>query len=334
MLVPEPDSTVIGRALPSVSVVIVNWNSGKLLNQCLSCLERQTVTPLQIFVVDNASSDNSVQNIKITDRVIVCPMSENLGFAKGNNRAIAQCTGDFVALLNPDAFPEPDWLEQLLKEALRYPDVAVFGSRQLCDHDHAILDGTGDIYHMSGLMLRGRYGARQQADDLVGREIFCPCAAAALYRRDALIEVGGFDEDFFCYAEDVDLGFRLRLAGNKARYVPQAIVYHVGSATTGGKHSDFAVYHGHRNLVWTYVKNMPGWLFWLMLPLHLALNAVTVLRFGISGQGAVILRAKRDALLGLPAAWRKRTDIQRRRTIPVSAIWKVLDKRLFRTHSS
>jgi GT2 family glycosyltransferase len=86
-----------------------------------------------------------------------------------------------------------------------------------------------------------------------------------LYRRSALIELGGFDEDYFCYVEDVDLGFRLRLAGHQCLYIPSSIVHHVGSGSTGGKNSDFAVYHGHRNLVWTYVKDMPGFLFWLFL---------------------------------------------------------------------
>ena len=136
----------------------------------------------------------------------------------------------------------------------------------------------------------------------------------------------GFDEDFFCYFEDVDLGFRLRLAGHRCLLVPDAVVYHVGSATTGGQHGDFAVYHGHRNLVWTYVKNMPGALFWLLLPAHIALNLVTIVWFSLRGQGAVILKAKRDALCGLPRMWKKRRDIQKYRTASAVEIWKALDK--------
>lgn len=159
-------------------------------------------------------------------------------------------------------------------------------------------------------------------------KIFCPSAAAALYRRIALDQIGGFDDDYFCYVEDVDLGFRLRLAGYSAVYVPDAIVRHIGSATTGGQHSDFAVYHGHRNLVWTYIKDMPGILFWALLPLHLILNLVTVVYFGIRGQGRVILRAKWDAVVGIPKMWRKRHVIQQNRVASVIDIWKVLDKRL------
>jgi GT2 family glycosyltransferase len=181
---------------------------------------------------------------------------------------------------------------------------------------------------MSGLVWRERHGARQQAGDLVPQKIFSPCAAAALYRRQALVDVGGFDEDYFCYVEDVDLGFRLRLAGHKAMYVPDAVVHHVGSATTGGQHSDFSVYHGHRNLVWTFVKNMPGVLFWLLLPLHLMMNAMMLVWFIARGQGQVILRAKRDAIKGLPKAWLKRRQIQERRVASIKDIWRALDKRV------
>jgi GT2 family glycosyltransferase len=168
----------------------------------------------------------------------------------------------------------------------------------------------------------------QQEGDFVAREIFSPCAAAALYRRQALVDAGGFDEDYFCYVEDVDLGFRLRLAGHKAMYVPDAVVHHVGSATTGGKHSDFSVYHGHRNLVWTFVKDMPGILFWLLLPLHVLMNLTSILWFALQGRGGVIMRAKRDALLGLPKMWRKRQTIQSTRIATVREIWQYLDKQI------
>lgn len=312
----------------SVAVIIVNYNSGALLAECLRHLELQTIQPESVLVVDNASFDESADSLQGFLDVIVLKMKSNLGFAAGNNRALAKCDTEFVALLNPDAFPEPDWLEQLLNAAKTNPSVAMFGSRQLCHENPEILDGIGDIYHMSGLVWRQRHGKRQQATDLASREVFSPCAAAALYRRQALMDAGGFDEDYFCYVEDVDLGFRLRLAGHKAMYVPDAIVRHVGSATSGGQHSNFSVYHGHRNLVWTYVKNMPGILFWLLLPLHLALNILTVIWFTIRGKGKVVLWAKLDAIKGLPKAWVKRTQIQAARRATVRDIWQVLDKRL------
>jgi len=132
----------------------------------------------------------------------------------------------------------------------------------------------------------------------------------------ALLELGGFDEDYyFCYGEDVDLGFRLRLAGHRCLYLLQSVAHHVGSGTTGSQHSDFALYHGHRNLVCTFVKDMPGVLFWVLLPLHVALNLVSIIWFVWRGHAAVIMKAKRDALLGLPEMWKKRREVQSKRVV-------------------
>jgi GT2 family glycosyltransferase len=284
--------------------------------------------PDHIFIIDNASRDDSVATIRTHDRVTIHASDINIGFAAANNLALAECDTEFVALLNPDAFPMDDWLERLLASADSHSDIAMFGSRQLCQARPDVLDGIGDLYHWSGLVWRDRHGVQQQEGDFVAREIFSPCAAAALYRRQALVDAGGFDEDYFCYVEDVDLGFRLRLAGHKAMYVPDAVVHHVGSGTTGGQHSDFAVYHGHRNLVWTFVKNMPGMLFWLLLPLHVAMNLVTLVVFALRGQGRVILRAKWDAIKGLPKMWRKRQTIQSTRIATLREIWRYLDKQI------
>jgi len=312
----------------SVTILLVNYNSGGLLADCLSSLMAQTIRPDEILVVDNASVDGSAASLPTYDNVKVDRLDENLGFAAANNHGIAKCRTDYVALLNPDAFPDPDWLAQLIKAANSEPETTAFGSLQINHARPDILDGTGDSYHLTGRVWREDFGRHYRPGTLCRKEIFSPCAAAALYRRQALLEVGRFDEDYFCYVEDVDLGFRLRLAGHKSLLVPEAVVRHIGSATTGGSRSDFAVYHGHRNLVWVYVKNMPGILFWVLLPLHLLMNLVAVLRFSFRGQGGVILRAKQDAIKGLPAMWRKRRKIQSARTGSVLDIWRSLDKRV------
>ena len=311
-----------------VTVIIVNWNSSELLKQCLEALGQQDLAPTSILVIDNGSADNSAEAASRISSVELQKLGANLGFAGGNNRALEQIDTEFVALLNPDAFPEPGWLKNLVASAQACPEVAAFGTRQMMHEGDGLIDGLGDVYHISGLVWRNGYGRYLNDADLVMAKIFSPCAGAALYRTEAFREVGGFDEDFFCYVEDVDLGFRLRLAGYRSMYVPDAVVHHVGSATTGGQHSDFSVYHSHRNVVWAFVKNMPGVLFWLLLPLHVALNLVSILWFALRGQGAVILRAKRDALLGLPKMWRKRQLIQKARVASVRDIWRVLDKRL------
>lgn len=311
-----------------VTVLIVNWNSREMLAKCLKYLMVQTLKPVRILVLDNASSDDSADVVKCFENVMLYRANTNLGFAAGNNRILKECDTEFIALLNPDAFPDPDWLESLIMAAMDYPEFAAFGSRQLVQSNPKYLDGIGDNYHLSGLVWRGGHGAQQHPADLKQRKIFSPCAAAALYRREALLEIGGFDEDFFCYLEDIDLGFRLRLAGHQAMYVPDAVVCHVGSATTGGQHSDFAVYHGHRNLVWTFIKNMPGILFWLLLPLHIFMNISAMILISMRGQGRIILKAKRDAIKGLPQACKKRRKIQAKRVATISDIWRVLDKRL------
>jgi GT2 family glycosyltransferase len=171
------------------------------------------------------------------------------------------------------------------------------------------LDGAGDSYHVSGRAWRNGHRVSWAEWPAADEEVFAPCAAAALYRRDAFEEVGGFDEQFFCYFEDVDLGFRLRLRGYRCLYVHSAVVRHVSSASSGYR-SDFAVYHGERNAVWTFAKNMPALLLWVYLPQHLALNFAALLFYPMRGQGKAVWRAKLDALRGLPAVWKRRKRVQ------------------------
>lgn len=318
------------KTWPKVTVVIVNWNGERFLDRCMNALLEQTAKPHEIILLDNASTDGSVEIARRFPSVRLIALEQNTGFARGNNLAIeaASAESEWIALINPDAFADPRWLEALLAAEESNSEFDVFGSKLVNAADSALLDGTGDACHISGLMWRTAHGVPVSHLGESECEIFSPCAAAALYRRSALLDVGGFDEDFFCYAEDVDLGFRLRLAGYRCLYVPQSVAHHVGSGTTGGKNSDFSVYHGHRNLVWMFVKDMPGILFWLFLPLHVALNLVSIAWFALRGQGRVILRAKRDAIIGMPKMWRKRQQIQKARTASIGDIWRVLDKRL------
>ena len=328
----DPLSATQQQAWPKVTVVIVNWNGERFLDRCLAALMAQTVAPHEIILVDNASSDGSVDIVRRYPVVQLMLPGQNTGFARGNNLAIAASSAEseWIALLNPDAYAEPRWLETLLLAVKSHPEFDVFGSKLVNAANPALLDGAGDAYHISGLVWRMAHGVVAPPSGEREREVFSPCAAAALYRRSAVRELGGFDEDYFCYVEDVDLGFRLRLAGRRCLYVPQSVAHHVGSGTTGGQHSDFALYHGHRNLVWTFVKDMPGILFWLLLPLHLALNLASIAWFTLRGHGGVILRAKRDALLDLPQAWRKRRKIQQTRCISIAALWRQLDKSVVR----
>jgi GT2 family glycosyltransferase len=240
-------------------------------------------------------------------------LNTNHGFAAANNIGARLAHGRWLALLNADAFPEADWLEKLIKSAEDNPEYSCFSSRQIQANTPELLDGTGDSYHVSGVAWRRNIDYPSSQFGTNAEEIFSPCAAAALYLHEAFLKVGGFDEDFFSYFEDVDLGFRLRLHGYRALYVPNAVVYHVGSASLG-MNSDFSLYHSHRNLVWTFCKNMPTHLFLRYLPAHILANLVYVLYYTISGRGKVLWKAKMDAVHGLPLIWKKRKEIQKTRT--------------------
>jgi GT2 family glycosyltransferase len=313
---------------PRVGVVIVNYNAGEYLTLAVESLLAQTAPPHRIVVVDNASTDGSTAGIaELHPSVELVALQKNLGFAAGNNLGVSRCLDcEFVALLNPDAFPEPAWLETLLTAADRHPEFAVFGSRLLLYGDDRFLDGTGDCYHVNGLGFRRDTGAAADVERPTG-ESFSACAAAALYRHAAFAEVGGFDESFFCYYEDTDLAFRLRLAGHRCLYVSDAVARHVGSATAGA-FSEFTVYHSARNQVWAYVKNMPGPLFWLYLPQHVLMNVLTVVAYLPRRKASAALAGKRDALRGLPRVLRQRRRIQAGRRVGPSEIRRSLARGL------
>ena len=316
---------------PLVSVIIVSWNSAKYLTRCLDCLVKQTFQDFEVIVIDNGSLDDATVGLeekysRLLLRVERLP--SNVGFARANNLGAQLARGKWLALLNADAFAEPDWLEKTLEAASQHPEFTFFTSRQIQADQPDLLDGSGDEYHSSGLAWRRYYSYPAKDYGLKEEEVFSACGAAAVYKREDFIRVGGFDERFFSYFEDVDLGFRLRLDGGRCLYVPQAVVQHVGSASSG-KRSDFVVYHGHRNLVWTFFKNMPAGLFWRYLPLHLLMNVFFILSFFFKGQGSAILRAKRDAIYHLPAIIRMRRQIQGTRKIPARQIWQVMNRELF-----
>jgi GT2 family glycosyltransferase len=301
-------------------------NSGAYLEQVAESLERLTLKPRRVIVVDNASSDGAVEALaERHPEVEVLRPGRNLGFAAANNegaRAAADC--DWIALLNPDAFPEPDWLAALAAATRDHPDYSLIGSRLLRANVPGQLDGTGDVYHVSGLAWRRDHRLPVEEGAPAG-EVFSVSAAAALYRRDAFLSAGGFDERFFCYFEDTDLAFRLRLQGHRCWYEPRAVARHVGSGTAGVE-SDFTLYHSHRNLVWTYVKNMPGALFWIYLPQHLLLNVLSVGWFSIRGHSRAIFAAKRDAARGLPRALRDRRKIQAQREVESSELLRLMSR--------
>lgn len=308
-----------------VALIIVNYHSANVLRRCLQCVAAQLIQPRKVIVVDNGDAIGSLDFVASDYPSVILISTENIGFAAANNLAMQLAVDcEWVVLLNPDAFAHPDWLQQLLAAAQQNPAVGMYSSHLLMATAPPRIDGDGDSYHFTGWAGRRNYG-RPVSGRVQNCWVFSPCAAAAMYRRAALLEVGGFDERFFCYFEDVDLGFRLRLRGYRCLHVADAVVEHVGGSSSAvATMSDFALYHGHRNLVWAFVKNMPGYLFWLFLPAHVAMNIVTIVWFALRGKGRVILRAKRDALKRLPEVWRERMQVQSARTIAPYELLKSL----------
>jgi len=311
----------------AASILIVNFNAGRHLARCIEALRRQDSSNFEVLLLDNASNDDSWalarQAAAGDPRFHFEESGVNLGFAAGNNRLAAKARAPWLAFLNPDAIAAPDWLGKLLDAVVRHPGVALFGSQQLDDGDPAILDGAGDRYLCLGLPWRGGHGWPASLKMAEG-EVFTACAAASLCRRDAFEAAGGFDESFFCYVEDVDLGFRLRLLGETCIQVPAAVVRHVGSISSGGAGSAFARYHGTRNLIWCFVKNMPWPIFWPLLPLHLIVLLLLWLRALSRGMGGTVARGIGDGLAGLGRVWLARRTIQARRRTSVWAIARAL----------
>ena len=289
------------RPAPEFSVVIVNYNGGAFIQQALDSLAAQTRRNFEVILVDNASIDGSIDELDTSGLPAFKLMAEpiNHGFAAANNMAARQAEGRWLICLNPDATARPDWLEKIAEGQQRHPEVRMFASAQFDKLEPTLLDGVGDAYLIFGIPWRGGFGRR--ASELPGEgECFSPCGAGAVFDRALFLAHGGFDESFFCFCEDVDLGFRLRLAGEICVFLPEAIIDHVGGGLSD-RVGDFATYHGARNRVWTYAKNMPAPLFWLTLPGHILLSAYILLRGVMSGRARQTWRGMRDGVLGLPA---------------------------------
>lgn len=297
---------------PAASVLIVNHNAGPWLARCLAGLRAQTRADFEAILLDNASTDDSMRDLDLDHRFRVIRLPDNAGFARGNNLAAAQARAPWLALLNPDAVPAPDWLERLLETA-QASGAAMVASIQLDAADDRKFDGVGDQYHASGWAWRALY--RRPARPLRNESAFSPCGAAALYRTDAFRAAGGFDEAYFCYFEDVDLGFRLRLLGHDCALAARAVVRHAGGGTSANSRA-FATYHGWRNRLWTFVKDMPGPLLAVLAPYHVVVAAGMLVNEARRGSAGPALRGLRDGIAGLPALWRRRAP----RTAPLARI--------------
>jgi GT2 family glycosyltransferase len=314
--------------LKTVSVIIVNWNGKKFIEECLDGLRRQTYRSFSIVVVDNASEDGSLDLVhRKYPEVETISLAENFGFATANNIAIESIDAEYVALLNNDAVPHPGWLGSLLNALEMNPAAGMAASKMLLKDRDSVIDRAGDAYTTAGTAIL--YGRGEPAHKFnKKRWIFGACAGAALYRKQMLEEVGLFDDRFFLLYEDVDLSFRAQLQGYRCLYEPAAIVYHDASSSIG-EDSPTSVYYSHRNLEWVYIHNMPGSLIVKTILQHLIYDFASFLFFVQKGRGADYVSAKWHAVKGVKKALAKRREVQRSRKVSDAYIWSLFEKERF-----
>ena len=296
----------MSRVGPLFSVLIVNFNAGPLLQDAVNSLKKQTFRDFEVLIVDNNSEKDPIDELD-TDglsNVRLIREKTNHGFAKANNIAAEHADGKWLALLNPDAVADERWLEEIYLATQRHPASRVFACGQINMDDPELLDGAGDAYFAFGIPWRGGFEHPRSALPREDSHCFSPCGASAVYQRDLFLSIGGFDERFFCYCEDVDLGIRLQLSGEKCVLLPDALIYHKGSATSG-RHSSFTMYHGFRNRTWAYIKNMPLVFLILTLPGHILLMFYNYL----NNMGHSNTRAMRKGMWdGLREGWAIRRE--------------------------
>ncbi|HTM80151.1 glycosyltransferase family 2 protein [Asticcacaulis sp.] len=292
------------------SLITLSYHSKAQIERCLSALVAQDA---EIIHADNGGDLDMAALAKKFPTVRQMANPVNFGFAVGMNRAVAESAGAWIGLINPDAFIDAGWLNAMKAAIARYPDVKLFTSLQLNAEQPDRLDGAGDALTFFGFPYRAGI-SHSVPPHMEIAEVFAPCGAAMLIRRDLWDELGGFDEDFFCYCEDADLGFRARLRGERCLFVPDAIVSHIGSASLGVR-SDFALYHGYRNRLWLYLKNMPLALLIATFAIHIGLTLIGALKDTLRGKGALVFRALRDAFQGLRPIFEHRKLIQKTRQI-------------------
>lgn len=297
----------MNKSFPLVSVIIVNYNRKVFLKNCLSSLFAQSYPAMEIIFVDNGSNDGSIEYVKKdfhSVKIIAC--KKNLGFAKGNNIGIKEAKGELIATLNNDTEVTSHWLEELVKAMDSNENVGMCASKMLFMKNPEMINSTGICISRSGVCWdRGIFEPDTGQYESM-EEVFGPCAGAALYRKSMLSEIGLFDEDFCAYMEDTDLAFRGRLAGWKCMYVPKAIVYHIHGGTAGFE-TDYTIYFGNRNVLWNPIKNFPKLLLISSLPWIIGRFIAVIPYYILKGHSNAVLKAKIDAIKGIPRMLAKRS---------------------------
>ncbi len=249
----------MSKAKASIEIIIPSWNGKQMLAACLESLELQTNQDFEVIVVDNGSTDGTVEWLENEfSQVSLVKFDQNTGFSVAVNAGITSSSAKWVLLLNNDMEVAPDCIDTLINAITRYPEYQFFALKMLSYHDHDILDGAGDAVLRGGVGYRIGTLEKDSRQYSHNRETFGACAGAGLYSREFFKKVGLFDSDFFAYLEDVDLNMRARKTGLRCMYLADAKVYHIGSATTGSKINTTTIRLSTRNNFTVILKNYPG----------------------------------------------------------------------------
>lgn len=268
-----------------VSVVIPNFNGIAFLDSVLASLEGQTLNNFEVILVDNGSTDGSCSFVTANyPWVHLIELSENFGFCGAVNAGIRAAKAPYVLLLNNDTEVKEDFVEEMIAAIRRHKNAFSCGARMVQYHDRDKLDDVGNYYCALGWSFARGRGKDIHAYETEDR-IFSACAGAAIYRKKILEKIGYFDEEHFAYLEDTDIGYRARIYGYENWYAPKAIVYHVGSGTSGSRYNQFKTRYSSRNNIYLIYKNMPLLQIILNLPFLVAGFLVKFLFFAVKGMG-------------------------------------------------
>ena len=284
------------------TIIITNYNGLSFMEPCFESLKEQTVRDFKVLVVDNGSTDGSVEWLK-EHRVPSIFLKENTGFSGAVNTGIRAADTPYVLLLNNDTRVEPGFVAAMERAMDQSPKIFSVSSRMIQMYHPELLDDAGDMYSILGWAYQRGVGRSVNLYQKSCR-VFSACAGAAIYRRAVFDEIGLFDELHFAYLEDIDVGWRAKLYGYDNVYCPDAAVYHVGSGTSGSRYNSFKVRLAARNCIYLNYKNMPGWQILLNAPFLLAGIFVKYLFFVKNGFGG-------DYVSGLKEGIRTRKQCRR-----------------------
>lgn len=299
------------------SVIIPNWNGRHHLQECLDSLSRQTCRDFEVLLVDNGSTDGSVDFVRTAfpDTRLV-ELARNRGFAAGVNRGIEAACGEYVVLLNNDTEVEPRWLESLDAAIVENPDVWMFASKLLNYYDRNSIDSAGDALDLA----LGPYKIGEHEPSGNYREksfIFGACGGGGCFRRELFNRIGLFDEQFFAYFEDIDLSFRANWAGFRCLFVPEAVIFHKvgGTSDTNQENKDRFDIMRRRNFIFMLIKNYPALFLLQNLPFILISHCLQGVLNIVRGRFRVAFKTQWEILGGFPGMLAKRRSIMTTRAI-------------------